>query len=83
MIFNGAWKIAPRLIFIDASDGELLAWFPTAADAVSCQNGCNAIQASEHRSRDDPAPVSLQQGEIQFDGVGASHPQETKRGGNT
>ena len=83
MIFNVAGKIAPRLIFMDASDGELLAWFPTAAHAVSCQDGCNTIRVSEHRSRDDPAPVSLQQGEIQFDGVGASHPQETKRGGNT
>ena len=83
MILNVAGKTAPRLIFMDASDGELLAWFPTAADAVSCQNGCNTIQASEHRSRDDSAPGSLQQGEMQVDVVGASHPQEARRGGNT
>ncbi len=83
MIFNVAWKIAPRLILMDASEGELLASFPTPGQTASCQDGCNTIQVSVHRSWDDPAPVSLQQWEMQFDGVGASHPQETKRGGNT
>ena len=83
MNFNVAGKIAPCLIVMDASRGELLASFPAPGHAVSCHDGCNTIQASKHRSWDDPALVSLQQGEMQVDVVGARHPQETKRGGNT
>ncbi len=65
------------------SGGVSLAWFPTPAHAVSCQDGCNRIQASEHHNWDESPLVSLQQVEMQVDVVGASHPQETKRGGNT